>query len=133
MMPLFLRPQTAARGEGRSGIPETWTSLTATRTVPSGSTAHELIGAPIVRRREIHRIRPEIRFVRHGTSSRFPWFILLAVFTLVGSTSAETWRGFTVERREAAALERIPNRRYVGLTSRRHMHEFDVAAFCVTS
>ena len=26
----------------------------------------------------------------------FPWLVLLAVFTLVGSASAETWRGLTV-------------------------------------
>ena len=26
----------------------------------------------------------------------FPWFMLLAVFTLVGSASPETWRGLTV-------------------------------------
>ena len=71
-------------------------SLTATRTTPSGPTPHELIGATIVRGREICHIRPEIRFIRHGTSPMFPWFILLAVFTLVGSASAETWRELTV-------------------------------------
>ena len=37
-----------------------------------------------------------VQFVRQGASPTFPWLLLLAVFTIVGSASAETWYGLTV-------------------------------------
>ena len=70
MMLWLLRPRDLAQWEVR--VLRDPASLTATRTIPSGPTPHELIGATIVRRREIRRIRPEIRFIRHGTSPMFP-------------------------------------------------------------
>ena len=63
---------------------------------PSGPSPLESIVAKIVRRSEVCPMRSAIQFVPQGASSMFPWFLLLADFTLVGSASAETWYGLTV-------------------------------------
>ena len=41
-------------------------------------------------------MRSVVQFVRQGASPIFPWLLLLAVFTIVGSASAETWYGLTL-------------------------------------
>ena len=41
-------------------------------------------------------MRSVVQFVAQGASPTFPWLLLLAVFTVVGSASAETWYGLTV-------------------------------------
>ena len=40
--------------------------------------------------------RSEVRIVRHSASSMFLWCLLVALFTAVGSASAETWYGLRV-------------------------------------
>ena len=50
----------------------------------------------IVQCGKIYPMRSVVEFVAQGASPALPWVLLLVVFTVVGSASAETWYGLTV-------------------------------------